>query len=89
MDIYRYLCTESSTIIPNYVYAPYGGKVHVGPDTKFEYLNQRGRIFIKTKMLYRAAEFRKITHRELPPIHTETADGFIQSLYPDGDQENS
>ena len=84
LDIYKYLCTESSTIIPNYVYAPSGGKVHVGPDSEFEYISQNGSRFIKIKMLYRADEFRRITRKELPPLHNETEDGFIEGLYLDG-----
>jgi len=84
LDIYRYLCTESSTIIPNYVYAPSGGKVHVGPDSQFDYVEQNGSRLIKVKMLYRADEFRRITKKELPPMHSETSDGFIQGFYLDG-----
>lgn len=84
LDIYRYLCTESSTIIPNYVYAPSGGKVHVGPDSQFDYVAQNGSRLIKVKMLYRADEFRQIAKKELPPMHSETEDGFIQGFYLDG-----
>ncbi|MCI0512518.1 radical SAM protein [candidate division KSB1 bacterium] len=84
LDIYRQLCTESSTIIPNYVYAPSGGKVHVGPDSQFEYLQENGSRYIRVKMLYQTAEFQKITHKELPPRHRTTEDGFIEGLYVDG-----
>jgi KamA family protein len=84
LDIYRYLCTESSTIIPNYVYAPSGGKVHVGPDSQFDYVPKNGSRLIRVKMLYRANEFRQITKKELPPLHSETNDGFIQGFYLDG-----
>ncbi len=84
LDIYKYLCTESSTIIPNYVYAPSGGKIHVGPDSQFNYSQSDGRKLIKTKMLYRADEFRQITRKDLPPMHEETEDSFIQGMYIDG-----
>lgn len=84
LDIYRYLCTESSTIVPNYVYAPSGGKVHLGPDSQFDYVPQNGSRLIKVKMLYRADEFRRIAKKELPPMHSETEDGFIQGFYLDG-----
>ncbi|MFX0133299.1 MAG: KamA family radical SAM protein [Candidatus Hodarchaeota archaeon] len=87
LDIYRYLCTESSTIIPNYVYAPSGGKVHVGPDSQFDYVAQNGSRLIKVKMLYRADEFRQIAKKELPPMHSETEDGFIQGFYLDGNDD--
>jgi lysine 2,3-aminomutase len=86
-DIYKYLSTESSTIIPNYVYAPSGGKVHVGPDSCFEYVHTKDSRYIKTKMLYKAEEFRKITRKDLPPLHNETDDGFIEGLYLDGSDE--
>lgn len=89
LDIYRYLCTESSTIIPHYVYAPFGGKVHVGPDTELKYLHQNGNTYIKTKMLYKASEFRQITRRNLPPFHIETDDGFIEALYLDGNTDEA
>jgi lysine 2,3-aminomutase len=87
LDIYKYLCTESSTIIPNYVYAPSGGKVHVGPDTKFDYMNINGTRFIKVKLLYKAEEFKRIAKKELPPMHRETKDGFIEGLYLDGSDD--
>jgi lysine 2,3-aminomutase len=83
-DIYRHLCTESSTIIPHYVFAPSAGKVHVGPDTKFEYVMKDGLSYIKVKMLYKAKEFRRITQKDLPPLHRETEDGYIEGLYLDG-----
>ena len=84
LDIYRHLCTESSTVIPNYVYAPMGGKVHVGPDTTFDYVYQNGNRYIKMDMLYRAEEYRRIARKELPSLHGETADGFIKGMYLDG-----
>ncbi len=84
LDIYKYLCTESSTIIPHYVYAPHGGKVHVGPDTKLCRIAKNGQQFIQTTMLYSAKEFRDITHKDLPPLHVETDAGYIQGLYLDG-----
>lgn len=84
LDIYKDLCTESATIIPNYVYAPSGGKVHVGPDTQLDYVKMNDQQVIKTKMLYRADEFRKLTSRSLPPMHSETDDGYIESYYLDG-----
>jgi KamA family protein len=87
LDIYKYLCTESSTIIPNYVYAPSGGKVHVGPDTKLDYMNINGTRFIKVKLLYKAEEFKRIAKKELPPMHRETEDGFIEGLYLDGSDD--
>ena len=86
-DIYRHLCTESSCIIPNYVYAPSGGKVHVGPDTTFDYVEKDGQRYIKVKLPYKAEEFRKITKHDLPPMHHETEDGFIEGLYLDGSDE--
>ena len=84
-DIYKHLCTESSTGIPHYVYAPSVGKVHVGPDSTFKYIKKDGRRYIQTKMLYRAEEFKKITKKSLPSGHEETVDGFIQGLYLDGE----
>ena len=85
LDIYQYLCTESSTAIPHYVYAPSGGKVHVGPDTKFEYIIEENTRYIKIKTLYKADEFKKIAKKDLPPMHQVTNDGFIQGLYIDGE----
>ncbi len=87
LDIYRYLCTESSTIIPHYVYAPSGGKVHVGPDTKFKYIPQNGTRLIRVKMLYKGEEFKRIARKELPPMHTITEDGYIQGIYLDGNDD--
>jgi L-lysine 2,3-aminomutase len=87
LDIYKYLCTESSTIIPNYVYAPSGGKVHVGVDTTFEYVHRDGNRYIKVKMPYKAEEFRRIAKKDLPPMHRETEDGFIEGLYLDGSDD--
>lgn len=84
LDIYKHLCTESSTAIPHYVYAPSGGKVHVGPDTKFNYIHNNGTRYIKVKTLYKAEEFMDIAKKDLPPMHEITPDGFIQGLYIDG-----
>jgi len=84
LDIYKQLCTESSTSIPHYVYAPSGGKVHVGPDSQFTYEHQSGLNLIKIKTLYKAKEFKNITRKELPPMHWETEDGFIEGYYIDG-----
>ncbi|KAB2872427.1 MAG: radical SAM protein [Bacteroidales bacterium] len=84
LDIYKDLCTESSCSIPHYVYAPSGGKVHVGPDTTFDYSNENGLNLVKVKLLYKAAEFRAIAKKELPPRHSETEDGFIEGYYIDG-----
>ncbi len=89
LDIYKFLCTESSTAIPHYVYAPSGGKVHVGPDTKFEYVTDEHIRYIKVKTLYKADEFRKIAKKELPPRHEVTEDGYIQGLYIDGNDNNN
>jgi lysine 2,3-aminomutase len=84
LDIYQHLCTESSTAIPHYVYAPSGGKVHVGPDTIFNYINVGNTRYIKVKTLYQADEFKKIAKKDLPPMHEVTSDGYIQGLYIDG-----
>lgn len=83
-DIYKYLCTESSTIIPNYVYAPSGGKVHVGPDTQFNYMEIEGRKCINVDTLYKSEEFRKFTRNDLPTMHKETVEGLINAVYVDG-----
>jgi lysine 2,3-aminomutase len=87
LEIYKHLCTESSTIIPHYVYAPSGGKVHVGPDTTFEYIPQNGTRLIRVKMLYEGEEFKRIARKELPPMHTITEDGYIQGIYLDGSDD--
>ena len=84
LEIYRYLCTESSTVIPNYVYANHAGKVHLGPDSPLVYVEHKGSRYIKAEMPYRAEEFRRITKKDLPPMHEETEDGFIQGMYLDG-----
>lgn len=84
LNIYRHLCTESSTIVPNYVYANYAGKVHLGPDSPLEYVEHDGSRYITVKMPYTAEEFRRLTHKDLPPMHRETEDGFIQGMYLDG-----
>jgi lysine 2,3-aminomutase len=89
LDIYKHLSTESSTIIPNYVFAPSGGKVHAGPDSSFQYVITKDSRYIKTKMLYKAEEFRKITRKDLPPLHHETEDGFIEGLYLDGSDDSN
>lgn len=83
LEIYQHLCTESSTIIPHYVYAPSGGKVHVGPDTKLKYIDGEKKK-IEVKMLYKANEFKTITNKPLPPFHEETEDGFIKGIYLNG-----
>jgi lysine 2,3-aminomutase len=82
--IYKYLCTESSTIIPNYVYANYAGKVHLGPDSPLHYVKHNNRRYITVKMPYLAEEFKRITHKDLPPMHVKTEDGFIRGMYLDG-----
>lgn len=87
LDIYQHLCTESSTSIPHYVYAPSGGKVHVGPDTKFEYIIDENTRYIKVKTLYKAEEFKQIAKKDLPPMHEVTEDGYIQGLYIDGNDD--
>lgn len=84
LEIYQYLCTESSCAIPHYVYAPSGGKVHVGPDTQFIYEQRDNLNLIKVKMLYNAKEFKSIAKKELPPMHWETEDGKIEGYYIDG-----
>lgn len=84
LDIYKHLCTESSTIIPNYVYAPSGGKVHVGPDTVLNPVKHNGHNLLKIKMLYKAEEFSRIAKKPLPPMHEITDDGYIQGMYIDG-----
>lgn len=84
-EILRHLCSESSTAIPHYVYAPSGGKVHVGPDTRFEYSYRDGKRYIVVKLVYTAQEFRTITGHELPPRHEVSADGFILAEYLDGE----
>jgi len=84
IDIYRYLCTESSTIIPHYVYAPSGGKVHVGPDTKLTYKVFDGTEYIQTVMPYSVDEFKEITKKDLPPFHQETPEGFMVGTYING-----
>jgi len=87
LDIYQHLCTESSTAIPHYVYAPSGGKVHVGPDTTFNYIIDENTRYIKVKTLYKADEFKEIAKKDLPPMHDITPDGFIQGLYIDGNDD--
>lgn len=84
LDIYRHFCTESATAIPHYVFAPSGGKMHVGPDAAFEYENRDNLRLIKVKMEYKAEEFRRITRKDLPPGHWETEDGYIAGYYIDG-----
>lgn len=87
IDIYRYLCTESSTLIPHYVYAPSGGKVHVGPDTKLTYKVVDGTEYIETVMPYSVKEFKEITKKGLPPLHQETPDGFMVGMYVNGNRD--
>ena len=84
IDIYRYLCTESSTIIPHYVYAPSGGKVHVGPDTKLTYKVVDGTEYVETVMPYSVDEFKEITKKGLPPLHGETPEGCMIGMYING-----
>lgn len=84
LDIYKELCTESSCSIPHYVFAPSGGKVHVGPDSSYEHTNIDGINMLKVKLLYKAEDFREIAKKNLPPMHSETEDGFIQGYYIDG-----
>jgi lysine 2,3-aminomutase len=83
-NIYRYLCTESSTGVPHYVFAIQCGKIHVGTDSKFDYIVKDNKQYINVVSLYKAAEFKKITKKHLPINHTETKDGYIQGLYWDG-----
>lgn len=84
LAIYRHLCTESSTAIPHYVYAPSGGKVHVGPDTQFDYEYRNGLRLIRVEMPYKADEFRQITRKDLPSGHWENHEGCIGGYYIDG-----
>lgn len=84
LAIYRHLCTESATAIPHYVFAPSGGKVHVGPDANFESVQQGDLNLIKVKTAYLAEEFRQLTQKELPENHWETEDGYIAGYYIDG-----
>jgi hypothetical protein len=60
----------------------------LGPDSPLDYVEQFGSRYIRAKMPYRAEEFRRITHKDLPPIHEETEDGFIQGMYMDGSDDN-
>jgi len=83
-EILRHLHTESSSAIPNYVYAPQGGKVHVGADTEFEYKYRDGKRYIVVKMLYKTEEFQRITKEPLPPHHKTSDDGYIVAEYLDG-----
>jgi len=85
-DIYTELCTESSSIIPNYVYAPSGGKAHVGVESNLIYKEIDGIRYIETILPYKAEEFFEITkHDKLPYLHEITEDGLIKSYYIDGD----
>lgn len=88
IDIYRHLCTESSTLIPHYVYAPSGGKVHVGPDTKLNYKVIDGTEYIETVMPYSVDEFKKITKKGLPPLHQETSEGNMIGMYINGNSNS-
>jgi lysine 2,3-aminomutase len=84
IDIFSYLCTESSTIIPNYVFAPSGGKVHVGIDTKLEYKEIDGIRYIEKVLPYHADEFASIARKKLPHLHEATPEGLIKGMYIDG-----
>lgn len=84
LDIYRRLCTESSCAIPHYVYAPSGGKVHIGPETPLNYETIDGIRYIKTEMLYKATEFETISRKKLPPMHYANEHGKIVGYYIDG-----
>lgn len=84
IDIYKELCTESSCSIPHYVFAPSGGKVHVGPDSIYKQSSVNGTNLLNVNLLYKAEEFRRITKKDLPPKHSETKDGFIEGYYIDG-----
>jgi lysine 2,3-aminomutase len=84
LEIYKELCTESSCSIPHYVFAPSGGKVHVGPDSNYDYTEKDGHRMLKVKLLYKAEDFRSIAKKNLPPMHTETDDGMIEGYYIDG-----
>ncbi len=84
IDIYKELCTESSCSIPHYVFAPSGGKVHVGPDSNYRTSIVNGIKMLNVRLLYKANEFRRITRKDLPPLHIETRDGFINGNYIDG-----
>jgi lysine 2,3-aminomutase len=88
IDIYRYLCTESSTLIPHYVYAPSGGKVHVGPDTKLNYKIVDGTEYIETEMPYSVNEFKKITKKGLPALHQESPEGNMVAMYINGNKNS-
>jgi lysine 2,3-aminomutase len=88
LDIYKYLCTESATIIPHYVYAPSAGKVHVGSDTKLKYINNGKERAIVSRMPYLKEEFFKITKKmSLPPNHEYDEEGHIIGWYLDGKDE--
>lgn len=87
LSIYQHFCTESATAIPHYVFAPSGGKVHVGPDSRFQPEERTGLQQIKVEMQYSAEEFRKITQKELPPDHWETSKGCIAGYYIDGNDD--
>ena len=84
LEIYKHLCTESACAIPHYVFAPSGGKVHVGPDTTFVYEKRDNLNLVKVNMLYDAKEFKRIAKKELPPMHWETDEGKIAGYYIDG-----
>ncbi len=87
LDIYKHLCTESSTIIPNYVFATSGGKTHLGADSKLVYQEIDGTRYIETIMPYQADEFMKITKKKLPSLHEATAEGLLKGLYFDGNDK--
>lgn len=86
-EIYKELCTESSCSIPHYVFAPSGGKVHVGPDSVYDRSVLHGLNMLNVKLLYKAEEFRTITKKDLPSLHYEAKDGYIKGYYIDGNDD--
>lgn len=88
IDIYKNLCTESSTIIPHYVYAPSAGKVHCGVDTVLRCEKEDGLSIIRTEMEYTKDEFLKLTKKKtLPPKHECNEKGHIVGWYLDGNDD--
>lgn len=85
--IFKELCTESSTAIPHYVFAPKGGKVHLGPDSELDYTLLNDIKHLNVKLLYKAEEFKRISKKDLPPLHSATSDGFIKGVYMDGNDD--
>jgi len=84
LEIFKYLCTESSTIIPNYVFATSAGKSHLGADSKLVYKEIDGIRYIETIMPYQVDEYTKITKKQLPALHEATPEGLLKGLYIDG-----